>query len=102
MKDHNSDGGEGGSRKAARQEGLAAAAQRAAQPSPEAMQKLLRQGDAIKTTTTGEMTDETEDGEGPAGDLPEYVPTGEDRQIGEVYGDWVHSNDGAHLSGGVA
>ena len=48
------------------------------------------------------MTDETEDGEGPAGDLPEYVPTGEDRQIGEVYVDWVHSNDGAHLSGGVA
>ena len=39
--------------------------------------------------------------ERPAGDLPGYVPTGEDRSIKEVYGDWVHCNDGAHLSGGV-
>ena len=42
-----------------------------------------------------------EDREGPAGDLPGYVPTGEYRWIREVYGDWVQSNDEAHLSGGI-
>ena len=35
------------------------------------------------------------------GDLPGYVPTWEDWQIQEVYGDWVHSNNGAHLSWGI-
>ena len=42
-----------------------------------------------------------EDGEGPAGDLLGYVPAGEERWIREVYGDWVQSNNVAHLSGGV-
>ena len=35
------------------------------------------------------------------GYMPGYVPAREDRQINEVYGDWLHSNDGAHQSGGV-
>ena len=51
--------------------------------------------------TPGEKTDETEEGEGPTQDLTGYMPTGEDKRIMEVYRDWVHSNDGAHLSGGV-
>ena len=42
-----------------------------------------------------------EDGEENLGDLTGYVPTGEYRRIKEAYGDWVHSNDGVHLSGGV-
>ena len=45
--------------------------------------------------------EETEDSERPAGDLPGYVPTVKDWRIKEVYGDWVQSNDGSHLSGGV-
>ena len=53
------------------------------------------------TTTTDETTDETGDGEGPAGDLSGYVSTEEDQRIREVYGYWVKSNDGAHLSGGI-
>ena len=44
--------------------------------------------------------EDTEYGEGPTGDLLGYVPTREDRRIQEVYGDCVHSNYGAHLSGG--
>ena len=40
-----------------------------------------------------------EEGRGAAGDLPGYVPTGEGLQIQEVYGDWVNSNNVAHLSG---
>ena len=37
----------------------------------------------------------------PAGDFPGCVPSGEDRWIRGVYRDWEHSNDGAHLSGGI-
>ena len=48
-----------------------------------------------------EKTDNTEDGEGPAGDMPGYLPMGEDQQSREAYRDWVHSNDGSHFSGGV-
>ena len=70
-------------------------------PFPEATRKSLRQADATTTTTAGETTDETEEGEGPAGDLQGYVPTVEDRWVKEVYGYWVRYNDGAHLSGGV-
>ena len=33
--------------------------------------------------------------------MPGYVPTGEEWRIKEVYGDWVHYNDGVLLSGGV-
>ena len=39
--------------------------------------------------------------EGPAWNLPGYVPTRDYQRIKEVCGDWVHSNDGAHLSGEV-
>ena len=56
---------------------------------------------AKKMTTTEDKTDETEDGEVPAGDLPWYVRTGEELRIQEIYGDWVHSKDEAHLSGGI-
>ena len=45
--------------------------------------------------------DKKEDREGPAGDLPGYVPMGEDRWIREVYGDWLHSNNGSYLSGWI-
>ena len=83
---------------------------------PEAARKSRQQAAATTTTTTKTTTktttttttkttkgtpEKTEDGEGPAGDLPGYVPTREDRRIKEVYGYWVKSNDGAHLSGGV-
>ena len=33
--------------------------------------------------------------------MPGYFPTGEDRRIKEVHGDWVHYNDGSCLSGGI-
>ena len=40
--------------------------------------------------------------QGAAGYLPGYFPTGGGgRQIQEVYGYRVHSNDGDHLSGGI-
>ena len=51
--------------------------------------------------TTEEKEDDTGDSKEPVGDLPGYVPMGEDRQIIEVYRYWVHSNDEAHLSGGI-
>ena len=53
------------------------------------------------TTVTEDKPEETEDGEETAGNLPGYLPTREDRWIKVVYGDWVHSNDGSYLSGGV-
>ena len=40
-------------------------------------------------------------GKGNEGGLPYYMPTGWDQRIQAVYRDWVHSNDRAHLSGGV-
>ena len=46
--------------------------------------------------------DETVYGKGSKGDLNDYVPTGEHLQIQVVYGYWVHSNYGAHLSAGKA
>ena len=55
----------------------------------------------MPTTTKKETPEETEDGEDPAEDLPDNVPTWENRRIQEVYGDWVNSNDGVHLSEGV-
>ena len=30
-----------------------------------------------------------------------YIPTIEDLFLREVYGDWVHTNDGGNLSGGI-
>ena len=51
------------------------------------------------------MTEEKEategGGEGTAEDLPGYVLTGEDQRMQNIYGDWVHSNNGAHLSTGI-
>ena len=49
---------------------------------------------------TEENKDETGDSKDPAGGLLRYDPKGEDQQIRDIYGDWVHSNDGAHLSRG--
>ena len=42
-----------------------------------------------------------EDREGKRGDLPGYIPTPEDLQLQEVYGDWVHANPGTDLHGGI-
>ena len=53
-------------------------------------------------TNPVEMVDVTEDGKGGAEDLPGYVRTGEYRQIRDFNGDWVHSNNGSHLSGGIS
>ena len=39
--------------------------------------------------------------EGVAGYMPGYVPTGDDRQIQEVYGCRVNSNNISHLIGGI-
>ena len=44
---------------------------------------------------------ELEDGEGERGDLPGSIPTLEDLQLKEVYGDWVHAKPGTHLHGGI-
>ena len=83
------------------------AAQRAVPLLPEALRKELQQAATTKMTVTmtkatSEGTpEEREKGEGPAEDIPGYAPTREDRRIKEVYGDWVHSNDGTNLSWGV-
>ena len=74
------------------------AARRDVPPSPEADQKNLWQARAT-TTMPAKKVVATEDGEGAAGDLTGYVPTGENRRIQESYREWVISNDGAHLSG---
>ena len=64
----------------------------------EAVQKTLRKAET-KYPERNEVA--TGDSKGDAGYLPGYVPTGEDRRIQEVYADCFHSNDGAHLSGGI-
>ena len=74
-------------------------AQRAAAPLPEAAQKNLWQARATKTTPA-ENEEAIEDDKGDAGYVTSDVPTEEDQIIQEAYGDWVHSNDGAHISGG--
>ena len=48
-----------------------------------------------------ETKDKVGEGKGPVGDVPGYVPMGEEWRIKEVCGDWVHYNDGVRLSGGV-
>ena len=93
VKEKTTDGGEEGSHKAE-------AALRAAPPLPAAAQKTQIKARAT-TTKPEENLGETMDGEGVAGDLPGYAPTGEDRRINKMYGDWVHSNDKAHLSGRI-
>ena len=35
------------------------------------------------------------------GDDPGYTPTPEDLHLREAYGDWVHTNPGTHLEGGI-
>ncbi len=35
------------------------------------------------------------------GDLPGYKPTEVDQKLKEVYGDYLHQNDGSHLDGGI-
>ena len=35
-------------------------------------------------------------------DLPGYIVTDVDRKLQEVYGDYIHQNDGSHLDGGIA
>ena len=47
------------------------------------------------------MTTPPEEGEGTAGDVPEYQPTPEDLCLREVYRDWVHTNPDTHLDRGV-
>ena len=73
-------------------------AQRGAPPSPEAVRKTLRKAE---TTEPAGKEVATGDGDGDVGYLPGYAPTGEYRRIQEVYGDLVHSNVGAHRSGGI-
>ena len=36
------------------------------------------------------------------GDLPRYKPMPEDIILKDVYGQWVHTNDGRNLSGRIA
>ena len=63
--------------------------------------------DDINDDETGDSTKikfiqgTTEQNELPIGDLPGYDITAVDRKLMEVYGDYVHQNDGAHLDGGV-
>ena len=54
------------------------------------------------TTKPEEKVDATVNGEGDAGDLSSYIPMGEDRRIQAVCRDWVHSNNGEHLNGGIS
>ena len=54
-----------------------------------------------KKTTLAENKVMYEDGKGYTGGLPGYITIGEDRQIQEIYRNWVKSNNGAHISGGI-
>ena len=74
------------------------AAWRAAPLLPEASQKTLHRA---KAETIEENEAATGDGKGGAGDMPGYLPTGEDQRIQEVYRVWMNSNDGAHLNRGM-
>ena len=76
------------------------AAQRDAPLSAEADWKTKRKVKA-KTPKMVEKFDGPVDGEGGKGDLPGHLSTGEDRQIQALYRDWVHSNNGAQLSGRI-
>ena len=93
IQDNRRGGGGGG--------GKAVGSQRAAPPPSEADQKTLHQARATKKNPA-EKVEATKDGKGDVGYLPNYVPMGEDRWIQEVYGYWVHYNNGLHLSGGIA
>ena len=95
------DGGEGEIWKVARHGGPATAVQRSAPLSPEAAWKNLQQERATERTLS-EKEIATEDGKGAAGDLTGYLPTGEERQTHEDYRDWVHSNNGDQISGGIS
>ena len=79
---------------------MATTARLAAPPSLEADQKHIRQARA-KKTTLAENKVMYEDGKGYTGGLPGYITIGEDRQIQEIYRNWVKSNNGAHISGGI-
>ena len=61
----------------------------------------LRQERATERTPS-EKEIATEDGKGAAGDLTGYLSTGEERQTHEDYRDWVHSNNGDQISGGIS
>jgi hypothetical protein len=37
----------------------------------------------------------------PIGDLPGVTASDADRKLMEVYGDYIHQNDGSHLDGGI-
>ena len=41
------------------------------------------------------------DGEVEGKDITSHRPTPEDPRLREVYGYWVHTNNGGHLSGGI-
>ena len=41
------------------------------------------------------------EGEAREGNIPGYMPTPQDFCLRYVYRDWVHTNDGEHLSGGI-
>ena len=49
----------------------------------------------------GGHTTTPSEGEGVVGDGPGYTPTPEDLHLWDVYGDWVHTNPGTHLEGGI-
>ena len=59
------------------------------------MEKERGDGNAGRHTTTPSEV------EGTTGDEPGYTPTPEDLRLREVYKDWVHSNPGNHLDGGI-
>ena len=54
----------------------------------------------------GRGQDDTEEQEGPTelpiGDLPGAVISEADRKLLDVYGNYIHQNDGSHLDGGIA
>ena len=50
---------------------------------------------------SGDEKTEVEDPTLSIGDLPGYVPNEVDLKLKEVYGDYLHQNDGTHLDGGI-
>ena len=94
VKDKTTYRGKGESQKTAQRGGPAVTAQ-------EAARRNIRKARATTTSPAKEVVG-TEGGKGAMGDMPGYIPTVEDRKIQEVYSNFVHSNDGEHLSGGIA
>ncbi len=69
---------------------------RASNNDPETVLAMLSQ-----VVTLGEEEDQEGSTPMPIGDLPDATISEADRKLLEVYGDYIHQNDGTHLDGGI-